>query len=148
PTHYDGSKGTTVYYSVDGEPEKSIDITQTEQEITIDIPDDSIDDPKETLTVSLHPGAYILDTDNQSATVTIEDNEPRLNITKNVEFNQNTTQKAIQFDGKDDYVKVPHQEQLNVTEEITVEAYIYKKALVGTTVAFCKKEMLTTNTGF
>ncbi|WP_139240487.1 hypothetical protein, partial [Geitlerinema sp. PCC 9228] len=32
---------------------------------------------------------------------------------------------ALVFDGKDDYVKVPHQEQLNVTEEITVEAYIY-----------------------
>ncbi|WP_139240794.1 LamG domain-containing protein, partial [Geitlerinema sp. PCC 9228] len=82
PTHYDGSKGTTVYYSVDGEPEKSIDITQTEQEITIDIPDDLIYDPEETLTVSLHPGAYILDTDNQSATVTIEDNEPVFSIEK------------------------------------------------------------------
>ncbi|WP_170861423.1 FG-GAP-like repeat-containing protein, partial [Geitlerinema sp. PCC 9228] len=46
-------------------------------------------------------------------------------LASNTGYQLDADHTVVTFDGKDNYVKVPHQEQLNVTDEITVEANIY-----------------------
>lgn len=39
--------------------------------------------------------------------------------------------KALNFDGSSDYVRIPHQADLNITGELTITAWIYKKSNNG-----------------
>ncbi|MGF1498211.1 MAG: LamG-like jellyroll fold domain-containing protein, partial [Elainellaceae cyanobacterium] len=85
PSHFGGEEGVEVYYQYSSSKNSTIrsgnvTITNTTQRIEIPIDDDSVYDPDETLTVSLVPGAYLIDSQNDSATVNIEDNEPIFSI--------------------------------------------------------------------
>jgi|GEM_PF-991227 len=40
---------------------------------------------------------------------------------------------ALAFDGEDDHVEVPHYDGLNVTDELTLEAWVYPNVLAGDT---------------